>query len=337
MKLRGLRVAVGLAAVAGAASPALALETEYVPEEVTTETPDHLDGWSHQLDLGAALQVGGSHSVAGQTDGTTVTLSANIAYAGSMWRGSHELRLTGLLSEAVSRTPVVDDMVKSADVLSLESVYFFHVPGAPWIGPYVRASGRTSIFDGVDVRSGDVVYVRDGETLTPRDRLLLTRSFAPTYLKQSAGVFARPQEATAITVDIRLGAGARETLADGSYVVDDDGATAEIEVKALQTYMQAGAEGALEAYGTADEGAVSYGARAEVMIPFYSSVETDLDAIAATNIEIGANFGARLNDWASVQYQLGLLRVPQILEEWQVTNSLLLSFGYSYTRTPSAP
>jgi len=325
--------AFGAAAVVVAPAIALALDTEYVPEEISTEIPDHIDGWSHQLDVGAAIQVGGSHRVAGQTDGTTVTLSAQLAYAGQLWRGPSELKLNGALSEAVSRTPIIDDFVKSSDALSAEAIYFFHIPSAPWLGPYARASGQTSLFNGVDVRASDVTYVRDGEALSPRSRLLLTRSFAPTYLKESAGVFARPLEETALTIDVRLGVGARQVLADGSYLVADDAATPEIEVKTLESYMQAGAEASLDLAGTADGGTISYGAGFEMLTPFYSSLDDDLDALESTNYEIDGRFSARLNDWVSVQYRLGLLRVPQVVEEWQVSNSLLLSFGYSYTRS----
>lgn len=309
---------------------ASALEQEYVAEVAEAEV-ERPDGWTHKVDIGAAIQLGGSNNVPGQTDGPSVTLSFSFAYAGDLWRGQNELRLSGGLTEALSKTPVVDDFVKATDILSAEAIYYYHLRSAPWLGPFLRASGRTSIFAGVDVRPDEVDYLRDGEIITS-DRLRVTDSFSPTYLKQSAGLFARPIGEESLTIDFRLGAGARETLADGSYVVADDDTTAEIEVATLQTYMQAGGEFATELYGIADAGDIDYGASFEMMIPFYDSIDEDLEPVPATNYEIGAHFGARLTEWASITYDLGLLRVPQIVEEWQITNSLLLNFNYGFTR-----
>lgn len=319
-------VAVGLLLPVSGSS----LEQEYVAD-VSDAEAERPDGWTHTVDLGAAIQLGGSNKVPGQPDGPSVTLALNLGYAGELWRGQSELRLTAGLNESVTRTPVVDDFVKASDVLEAEALYYYHFGSAPWLGPFLRGSGRTSLFAGVDVRPDEVDYLRDGEIITA-DRLQVTDSFAPTYLKQSAGLFARPKDEESLTVDFRLGAGARETFADGSFVVDDDDATDEIEVVALQSYMQAGGEFATDLYGTVDGGEIGYGASFEMMIPFYDSIDEDLDPVAATNYEIGANFNARLTEWASVTYDLGLLRVPQIVEEWQITNQLMLSFNYGFTR-----
>ena len=317
-------------AISALATTASALEQEYVAEvnEAEIERPD---GWIHTVNLGAAIQLGGSNHVPGQTDGPSVTLSLSFGYAGDLWRGQSELRLSAGLTEALSKTPVADDLVKTTDILEAEAIYYYHLSRAPWLGPFLRASGRTSLFAGVDVRADEADYLRNGETITS-DRLRVTESLSPTYLKQSVGLFARPLGEESLTIDFRLGGGTRETFADGSYVVADDDATEEIEVVALQTYTQAGGEFATELYGSADEGDIDYGASFEMMIPFYDSIDDSLEPIPATNYEIGAHFGARLTEWASVTYDLGLLRVPQIVEEWQITNSLLLSFNYGVTR-----
>lgn len=311
----------------------IAAAQEYVPDELESvaEVGVRPDGWTHTFTLGAALQISGSHQVPGQSNGATVTLSLSTAYDAELWAGQHELHLSAGLIEALSRTPIIDDFVKSSDQLSAEAIYFYHLPSAPWFGPFARAAGRTSLFEGIDVRAEDVTYLRDGETIVA-DRLHLTDSFAPTYLKQSLGVFARPHESEPLTIDIRLGAGAREVLADGNFVVNDDEATDEIEVDRLRTYAQTGGELAVAMNGSRDGGRINYGAHYEMLVPFYDSIDDDLEPIDATNYEIGANFGAALASWASVQYELGLLKVPQVIDDWQVTNMLLLSFDYGLTR-----
>lgn len=324
--MKPFRLFVCAAAVLSASS-AFALDPEYVPPELSNldAVAERPDGWAHTLSLGAAIQVAGSNQVPGQPDGATFTLSLHANYDGELWRGNHELRLNGSVDEAVARTPLIEDFVKASDQVQFRAIYYFHLPSAPWFGPFARASARTSLFQGFDVQPDEVTYLRDGEPIVS-DRLQLTDSLAPTYLKQSLGVFARPVEEEAIALDIRLGVGTRETFADGSYVIDDDPDTDEIEVSALQTFVQAGGEAAVELYGAS--GDMTYGAHYEMLIPFYDSIADDLEPIQATNYDIGAHFGARLSEWASVQYELGLLRIPQVIEEWQVTNSLLLSFNY---------
>ncbi len=327
-----LRSAVWTALSLGVAIPsASALDTEYVPPEMANlgAEAERPDGWSHTLNLGAALQVSGSNRVPGQQDGATFTVSLHLAYDGELWRGNHELRLHGALDEAISRTPLIDEFVKASDNLEFEAVYYYHLTNAPWFGPFARASARTSLFQGFDVRAEEVTYVQDGEE-TVADRLQLTNSFSPTFLKQSVGVFARPISEETLALDIRLGAGARETIANGSYVLDDDADTDTIETRALQTYNQIGAEGAIELYGASND--LTYGANFEVLMPFYDSIDEDLDPVAATNYEVGANFGARLSSWASVQYEINLLKLPQVVDDWQVTNTLLLSFNYGIRR-----
>lgn len=316
---------------AALAAPTLALDTEYVPPEMSNLDAENLriDGWTHTLQLGAGIQVSGSNRVPGQQDGASFIISVHAAYDGELWRGQHELRLHGGLDESISRTPLIDEFVKSSDNLDASAIYYYHLPNAEWFGPFARASARTSLFQGFDVRSEDVTYLQDGEEVVA-DRLHLTDSFSPTYLKQSVGVFARPINDPTLALDIRVGVGARETFADGSYVIADDADTDVIEVTALESYTQMGAEGAVEMHGASDS--LNYGAHFEVLMPFYDSIDEDLDPVDATNYEVGANFGARLSSWASVQYEINLLKIPQVVDDWQVTNILMLSFNYGFTR-----
>lgn len=331
--MRQIAVAAAMGGLLFVPALANAQGPEFVPEEarVLAADDDRPDGWFHAFDASAGIQIAGSHQVPGQPNGASFTLSLQLTYIGELWRGNHELRLTGELSEAISRTPLVDEFVKSSDTLSAEAIYFYHLPSAPWFGPFARAAARTSLFAGVDVRPEEVTYVRDGEAIVA-DRLLLTNPLGPTYLKQSVGVFARPIDTTEIALDARLGIGAREVFADGNYVLADDPETPEIEVNAMQTYMQAGGEFALDMRGADSSGDITYGAYYEMLVPFYDSIDDDIDPIQATNYEIGANFGARLTSWSSVQYELAMLKVPQVIDDWQVTNMLLLSFNYGLRR-----
>jgi hypothetical protein len=45
----------------------------------------------------------------------------------------------------------------------------------------------------------------------------------------------------------------------------------------------------------------------------------------------------KLVEWASLDYILKTLRQPQLVQDWQVQNMLLLTFGYSYSRRQFQP
>ncbi len=200
-------------------------------------------GWFPRIAVGLTLSFGDNRSVVGQTDGGTLSFGLKFDAGLDYRRGGHEWRNTLALAEGVTRTPVMPQFIKSADLLSLESIYLYHV--TPWFGPFVRASMRTAVFRGADVRPGANTYLIkhvDGtvETKLAGDRssfedpivsnLALTDPFQPMTLKQSAGPFLRPVESEKVNVEIRAGLGAQETIARDQLAVADDNATPEIEV-----------------------------------------------------------------------------------------------------------
>jgi len=326
------------------AASASAQDLEYVPEAGGTGGGG--DGiWTLTGTVNASANVSSNRRVIGQIEGTGVTLGVALGGEATYNGGPHEFRTTLNLTESFSRTPVIDQFVKSGDQLNLESIYYFHVPSVDWLGPFARFRMDTSVFRGNDFRPEPTQYLIanvDGtSTALTTDVLLLTESFSPLALKQSIGAFARPLNATWLAIDVRLGAGARETLADGQLVLADAAGTADvIEVLELQSFTQAGGEGTLLLSGATNDTRVTYNASAEVMLPFYDSLtEGAVDAIDLANLEIGAGLSFKLTDWASLDYSLRATRTPSLLDEWQVANLMLLTLGgsWTYTNAPPAP
>ena len=46
-----------------------------------------------------------------------------------------------------------------------------------------------------------------------------------------------------------------------------------------------------------------------------------------TNVEFRANLSVKLVEWASLDYQFKTLREPQLIDEFQIQNNLLFTFG----------
>jgi len=318
--------------VVAVGQPTLEFVPDEVPEPVETDDP-----WTLGLSIGSSVNVASSNNVIGQQNGSTVTVSFNLRGNADFAMNRHEWRSNLSLTESITRTPSLDRFVKGTDILSLDTTYYFLASTSPPIGPFARATLDTALFAGVDVRGDDNFYEIarvDGsvETRGPSRTLRLTDSFQPLLLKQSLGAFARPITETEIEMVIRLGFGFRETFANGALAVDDDEDTEDvIEVKELQSYQQAGSEAALEFRGSFEEGRIRYVAKAEMMTPFFDTLSDDeTNAFEQTNYDLGFSVGFRLTTWASLDYELTARRTPRLIDDWQVTNSVLITFSYQF-------
>jgi hypothetical protein len=51
------------------------------------------------------------------------------------------------------------------------------------------------------------------------------------------------------------------------------------------------------------------------------------NALDLTNVEFRANLSVKLVEWASLDYQFKTLREPQLIDDFQIQNNLLFTFG----------
>ena len=293
-----------------------------------------VDGWHPRIALGVSASLASSSNVVGQIDGVSMTAVVNVDGGFDYRRGPHEWRNAFKLSEAFSRTPAIDEFVKSSDVISLDSTYLYHFKAVPWIGPFARVEFATAIFEGRDIRANESTYSiqrLDGSIDTVvDDRLRLSDPFSPLTLGESVGVFAQPVRKDNFQLEVKLGFGARHIFADDALAVDDDGGTDVIEVNELEDVHQGGPAADVELRGKMATG-LNYFAGAEVMIPVIRSKDDPegRDSFELANVLIKAGLSMKLASWASLDYQLRALRQAQIVDKFQVQNNLLLTFTWS--------
>lgn len=299
------------------------------------EEPKKPEGWTPRISAGATASFGDNRSVLGQADGATLAFGLKFEAGIDYRKGGQEWRNTLSLAEGLTKTPVIPEFVKSADQLALESIYLYHV--TPWFGPFVRASMLTSMFRGADVRAVAVTYAIARTTgvvdTVVGSRLTLTEPFQPMTLKQSLGPFLRPVERESINVEIRAGLGAQETIASKQLAVSDDEATPVVEITELSNVNQLGVQAAADVWGTVSDKRVTYRLGIDVMVPLVHTALAAGDnrsSLALMNVEMGGQLSFKLVDWASLDYQLKAIREPQVLDAFQVRNSLLLTLGLSY-------
>ena len=298
------------------------------------------DGWDFVATVGSSVAFGDNRKVVGQPTGSSWLMGLQFYGAANLLAGRNEWRNELSLKESFSRTPVIPEFVKASDELKLDSVYIFRfLP--PWLGVFGRAGIATSLLEGKDVRPMDVDYSIPGrDDPFTNDRLKLTDPFKPFNLKESVGLVYTPVAVEPVTVEARVGFGGRHTFADGQLVLADKPETAGlIEIGALSTVHQAGAEATVGAWGTAYDKRVTYKGQIEAMTPVvHSSLAAgdNRNALELTNVEFLASLSFKLVSWASLDYQFKVMREPQVVDEWQMQNSLLLTFSYSLVDTTAA-
>jgi hypothetical protein len=336
-----------------ASNPALAEEgTAFVPEE-KVGTGGKPDGVEWKVDAALNLTLSDNRNVIGQDEGTTLTFGYKTGAQLDARHEGHELRNRALAAATIAYSPVIEDFRKPRDEVSYEAIYLYHIVDP--FGPFVRAAVQTSMLQGFDARRGPTTYVVErsdgttdsftlgcpldaaGEPVPCTRRLPLTEPWRPTRLKQSVGLFAQALAEQWLSVETRAGVGAREVLAGGQLAIKDNGDTPEVELVELRDVWQAGGEGVLELWGDVEEKKVTYRASLEVLVPFAQSdapVGDDKSLVDYTVVEMKAALSFKLVAWATLDYEIGALREPLVLDAWQVRNQLLLNFGVAAGNIP---
>ena len=311
------------------------------PEAAPARPP----GWSPGIALGATLNLLDSRSVVGVQDGTVFNIGAVLDSELLFNKEIHEWRNSLKAGAGASLTPALGEFVKTSDGLHFESIYLLHV--VEMFGPFVRFAYDTQMFPGLDIRAAPVSYAvagLDGTTTNYTGRrLYLTDPFAPSTFKESIGVFVQPLQEEWMKLEARAGLGAQEGLVKGNLAIQDDAATADVvEVKELDDFYQIGGEAVVNAWGFFDsDKRVSYTVGAGVLVPFAASdlpPGDDRSVVELTSFEGLAGLNVKIFDWASLTYKFSAVRQPQMVDDWQITNSLLLTIGAAFgTKAPVPP
>ena len=293
------RATTGLAAAAGLAfaSPAAAQitgdnATEILPQGDISKTNDGKRmGWDGALSLGANISLTQNRRVVGQPEGVSVLFGVSLLAGLDYIHGKHEIRNTLLLTESWAKTPGLDEFVKNADVLDIESLYNYFITS--WFGAFGRLSLSTSILPGEDVRAESVVYRDEGGARADvtATRLDLSDPFQPLQLAESIGAFLEPIHTEPFSFSFRVGVGSRQTFADGVLLLtgtaDDDAVTYAI----LSDVIQGGVEAFAGIKGKLLEKRLTYELGGNILVPvlnndpiFCSGIQFDT---LANNIQEG--------------------------------------------------
>jgi hypothetical protein len=275
----------------------------------------------------------------GQPDGWAMTLDANLPVDLGYRTGPHEIRGTFGAEAAFSRGAALSEFTKSKDHFGVTGDYLFHA--LEWLGPYVHFSLDTAMFEGYDTRANDTTWhvaYRDGTTRDFGGRhFLVTDPFEPLTIQEAVGAFAEAYKSDPFTMEARIGFGGIHTFADGQFVVSDDAATPEVEVKELYSFNQAAVEFGVAMSGMFVENKVTYAVGADVAIPVVNDPEAPGFTLPElTNVDLHATLSFKLLSWLSLDYTFKAIRRPQLVDAFQIQNNILLTLSYTWSNESAA-
>ncbi len=339
------KLAIVLAVACAAGAPGRAVgqstsadasaQTNYIPSKTLERIADKPQGWSYGFTLAANLNAASNRDVVGQVNGNSFLFGASALAGGSFLRGPHEWLNTGTLNEAWSRTPAIDRFVKSNDVLDLQSLYNYFL--LSWSGPFARLALQTGLLKTERVTTAPVTYVNADNAAETQvsSAFRLSDPFQPLTLNESVGWFVQPLRSEPLNVYARAGFGGRHTFADGANSVTAKATDAgPITYTVLSDVHQAGVELFAGVDGKLD-GRLLYSISAVALFPFINNDNTDRSTLELTRVALTGALGMPVLSWLSINYQLKVTRDPQLVEEVQVQNALLVSLQYK--RASPAP
>ena len=298
--------------------------TDYVPEEV--ERVEAIDGWSGTLTLGATVNVGTNSNVVGQRNGMTALLGAFAEGNLSFVSNKHEWNTQLYLEETFTRSPGIDNFIKSNDELNVQTLYnYFFFPKG---GLFARAAVDTPLFV-TNTQSPEqrVVFDENDEELDNTDSFRLAKALAPLTVEESAGLFAEPVQDELFQLSMRLGFGGRHTFADGSFALLDEDSD-EVYVEALTDVQQAGVEAFVGIEGEGKDGRLTYFARTTVLWPVINNDDEGRDSLDLTRVAFQIGTVAQLFDWLDVRYRTEIIRDKQLIDQIQVAHKVTANLTY---------
>ncbi|MCB9549710.1 MAG: hypothetical protein H6706_28215 [Myxococcales bacterium] len=161
------------------------------------------------------------NAVAATSEGWSLVLNVFLDVAARMTAGDHRW-VTRLEAEESQTRPSGESRLRNLkDRLFLHTIYTYSL--VDWFGPYVRAGLETQILprhaefeapEDVADENGDIIF-------TGVDRVQIADSFAPLEFIQGTGGNFKVFQSRTAELNLRLGIGARQLVANGLLVLQD--------------------------------------------------------------------------------------------------------------------
>jgi ABC-type uncharacterized transport system auxiliary subunit len=297
-------------------------ENDPQPSDLTAKEEEAESPWQIRAVLGGDLNFNRSELV-GAAQGWKLAFRTFFDGNARFADGPH-IWITRLeIEEGQSRLLSKGVFVNDTDRLFFHTIYTYQL--LPWFGPYARIGLESKLlarFQDFDTPTDVVRLDHQGqptETLAGATHVEIGGTFAPLQLKQGAGGNFRVLRRTYLELDLRLGFGARQTLANNLYVftTTTDGVNQLVPVE--------------DSFLTGFEGTVVALGRLSSFITISSELEGLLPVTGDAAVYTWRNQASlRLVSFISLVYRFNVVRDPNlgIGEDPQTEHDVQLRFSY---------
>jgi hypothetical protein len=286
--------------------------------------------WKKYLVLGMNGSLTQSSDVVGATNQMVLTgdvfAEGYVAYD----HNRHFVSALGEVEAGLSQTRPAEGaplpLLKTKDRLRTDLLYTWFAKEDVF-GPYVRAGVLTQALPTEILTSEDVtIAIRELDGTQSTRVLLANETFQvadpwrPTILREGVGVNTRIVDNRYVTLAWRVGFGMRQNMFEGTLVEDDLAGTEAIEYNRLSSFNQEGIESTVRGIFRLTGWAV-----------YSTDVEffTDFNTLDQPTIEWGNTLSMRVTEYLALNYNADLVRLPQVSDKNQFSQSVLLRASWS--------
>ncbi len=262
--------------------------------------------WLLRAVVGGDLNFRRSDQV-GEQAGWRISFRAFFDGAARYLNGRHVWNSQLELEEGQTRLPDQGTFQSDADRLFSHTIYTYQL--LPWFGPYVRLGLETKLlrrYENFETPQDVIVLDEEGmpvRTLTGVSRVRLGSTLAPLSAREGAGGNFRLLRAPLAELDLRLGFGARQTVANDLFVFEEDAAGGPGTLAPLVDSSVQGFEGTLVGLGR---------------VARFITVSTELDGLVPVTkddllvVSWRNQATVRLASFLSLNYRFNLTRDPNL-------------------------
>lgn len=323
-------------------------------EKAVKTSDTRVAGWYPKLHVGGSAMMNYNKNYDGNDDGIAFTfglvLNAGIdriwdfGDAGKLiWENKLDIE------EQLSKTPTLDHWTIPKDSLEFQTMLKYGIPNLEWLGPYLRFSLNTHLFNSTKTFSSDMYirYFNNGadsgnkgsevdmsganpnapiniEFLEAQNVRKIANPGNPLVLTEAVGLFMDPYKSTPVNVSIKVGIAGQHNVVSGdgdSFVAWDTDADDKIDgdhgenkvfdvIKLVDT-NSVGLEAGLVLNGTLVE-VFNWEVTGSMYFPFAGDYSQDFKDHAGERIkaEVKAKIGVNICSWANFSYSLEAKRDP---------------------------
>jgi hypothetical protein len=294
---------------------------------VANEVPEGHDigGLHVGLSLGGDLMVNQRSHVVGTTDGLSTNIGLFGNFGAVLDTEPHLLSLSTIAELGLGARPFVP-VARTHDRLQATALYTYKINN-PYIGPYVRAAARTSLFPGYQYFDDETTIILHdangqptGETVqvdaADKLRFQVSDSLAPFVLQESLGANLHAVDLATLHVSTRVGYAVRHGWFPG-LLVQDETLGAEISsiarFRTVPSYLTHGPEAGADATFKFFRLLYAQGGL-NFLVPVEAADHWILDAHASVGVNVGGI--------ASFSYSMRTERDPFVVDSFQLDQTL---------------